>query len=241
MIRLSRIQRFCLDDGPGIRTTVFLGGCNLRCPWCSNPETVYGAPDSFTRYTPEDLERELLRDEAFFGDGGGVTFSGGEPLLQTEELMPLWESLRQKGVNIAVETAGFVDSTTFIMALHRIDLVILDAKIILPADCASVLQGDLTVYRHNVECLINAGVRVWLRYPLIKPFTTSKGNVEAITETACKLNPERLELLKGHNLGADKWINFGLQPYKVPELSNQELSSLQQEFVNKGIHAVVRS
>ena len=120
-VRITNIQHFSLDDGPGIRTTIFLKGCNLTCPWCCNPENINfeienyihnNQKESFGYDIPlEELEKEILKDEVFYSENdGGVTFSGGEPLLQIKELEPLLKSLRSKNINICFETALCVPS-----------------------------------------------------------------------------------------------------------------------------------
>lgn len=107
-VRITNIQHFSLQDGMGIRTTVFLKGCNLNCPWCSNPENISFEIENYhhdnqSEYfgydiSLEDLEKEILKDEVFYGDDGGVTFSGGEPLLQIKEFKPLLKSLKNKNI-----------------------------------------------------------------------------------------------------------------------------------------------
>ena len=108
-VRISNIQRFSLHDGEGIRTTIFLKGCNLRCPWCANPENI---DFEFTKYKNKDtkeegifgkdidnleLYNEIIKDKEFYKDSnGGVTFSGGEPLIQIRKLEPLLAKLKKK-------------------------------------------------------------------------------------------------------------------------------------------------
>ena len=107
-VRITNIQHFCLHDGPGIRTTVFLKGCNLHCPWCANPECIsMDIEGEFGRDIQiEELERELLKDELYYSlNNGGVTFSGGEPLLQIKELKELLKALKNCQNNKTEENA----------------------------------------------------------------------------------------------------------------------------------------
>ena len=110
MVRVTDIQRFSLNDGEGIRTTVFLKGCSIKCPWCANPECISSKIQGEFGYdiSLDDLENEILKDEPYYETGGGVTFSGGEPLLQIRSLEPLLKSLKHKNINICFETALFV-------------------------------------------------------------------------------------------------------------------------------------
>lgn len=115
---ITNIQRFSLHDGPGIRTTVFLKGCSIRCPWCSNPENINHQIESYVKdgkegfygkeYSVDQVLKEVLKDKIFYEDNGGVTFSGGEALLYAKELLPLMEQIKQNNISIAVETCLFV-------------------------------------------------------------------------------------------------------------------------------------
>ena len=153
-VRITNIQHFSLDDGPGIRTTVFLKGCNLTCPWCCNPENISSEIESYSHnnqkesfgydITLEELEKEILKDEVFYSENdGGVTFSGGEPLLQIKELEPLLKSLRSKNINICFETALSVPSELLEMAIEYIDEIFIDVKILDKNDAKNVLNLDL--------------------------------------------------------------------------------------------------
>lgn len=117
-IMVSNIQRMCFHDGPGIRTTVFLKGCSIHCPWCSNPENISFYKEQYSvngvcgvygkEYSGEELISVIKKDEMFFGKDGGVTFSGGEPLMQTEALEGVFAALKKEGINIAVESSMFI-------------------------------------------------------------------------------------------------------------------------------------
>lgn len=106
---MTNIQHFCLDDGPGIRTTVFMAGCNLRCLWCHNPEAIM--KDLFDHTTREifadELFEEICEDKLFYEQlNGGVTFSGGEPILQSGELTDVLNKCKENDIHVAVETAA---------------------------------------------------------------------------------------------------------------------------------------
>lgn len=112
---ITNIQRFSLHDGPGIRTTVFLKGCSIRCPWCSNPENINHQIEKYVKdgkegfygkeYSVDEVLKEVLKDKIFYEDNGGVTFSGGEALLYAKELLPLMEQIKQNNISIAVESS----------------------------------------------------------------------------------------------------------------------------------------
>ena len=137
---ITNIQRFSLHDGPWIRTTVFLKGCNLRCPWCANPENLSFQKEEYVKdgikgiygyeISGEELEKEILKDKIYYEDGGGVTFSGGEALLAFKELEPLLKKLKEDKINICVETALMVKNELLEIALNYVDLFIIDIKIL---------------------------------------------------------------------------------------------------------------
>ena len=145
-LNVSDIQHFSTGDGPGIRTTVFLKGCNLRCPWCHNPETISTEPQTLhfkqagstqtygSRMPLHQLLLQLLEDEDFYrASGGGVTVSGGEPLLQAAGVAALGKELRERGISVVVDTAGCVPWERFAEVLDATDLFYFDYKSPIPA------------------------------------------------------------------------------------------------------------
>ena len=214
-ILLTNIQRFSLHDGPGIRTTVFLKGCSLRCPWCSNPENLQPKPQPYLKdgitgvygkyYEPELLLKECLRDKAFYQGRidaparwsissaddldrlpGGITFSGGEALLQIEALKPVITGLHQENIHLAVETCLFVQMHELELALDCIDLFYVDVKILDPYYCRMVEHGDIDLFLDNLDRLMTwkdmRGEKkpVIVRIPVIGSFTDSKDNRIAV-------------------------------------------------------------
>lgn len=180
---ITNIQRFSLKDGPGIRTTVFLKGCSLACPWCSNPENISPFQESFKKnglngiygkfYTTDELTKECLKDKTFYEGTlpmeewsvteskqidllpGGVTFSGGEALLKMEALQPVCENLHREGVHIAVETCLFVPEFLVRLAASNIDLFYVDIKIMDKARCRKIEKGNLELYLRNLKTLFS--------------------------------------------------------------------------------------
>ena len=157
-VRITNIQHFCLHDGPGIRTTVFLKGCNLKCPWCCNPENIdFEIQNCFGRdISLNDLEKELLKDELYYSvNDGGVTFSGGEPLLQIKELVDLLKSLNSKKINICFETALFTNQSLLEMAIPYVDEFIVDVKILNKQLCSDIIGGDVNLFLNNLKLLFD--------------------------------------------------------------------------------------
>ena len=240
-ILLTNIQRFSLHDGPGIRTTVFLKGCSLRCPWCSNPENLLpttqryfkdGIEGTYGKYmNPDELVQECLKDKGFYEGKlrkdqwkitdakaidllpGGVTLSGGEALLQTEALIPVYERLRENGIHIAVETALFIPSYLLEITIAYIDFFYVDMKILDPERCKAVEHGDLKLYEANLERLIETDVPVVIRVPVIGGYTDAVENRRAVKEKIKQYMTRvlKVELIKEHNLGESKYRSLDMQ------------------------------
>lgn len=250
-VLVTNVQRFSLHDGPGIRTTVFCKGCSLRCPWCANPENLVPRPEpyikdgqtgTYGRYmTCEELFNEVMKDKIFYdqkeqagvlvGVPGGVTFSGGEPLLQIKALAPLLAQLKENGVHLCVETALFVPEEALVCALPYIDLFYVDVKILDAAQCKHTLGGSLEQYEANVAALFAAAKPVVFRVPVIGGYTDGETNRQAVAEFIKRWRPMKVELIKEHHLGESKYISLGRAPpprgHDVPE---KLLAQLQQNI-----------
>ena len=247
-ILLTNIQRFSLHDGPGIRTTVFLKGCSLRCPWCSTPENLLAQPQSYIKdgiegtygryYEPGELIKECLKDKAFYEGKiaspsdwnitssdriellpGGVTFSGGEALLQADVLVPVCQSLHSSGVHIAVETCLFVLPANLNIALELVDFFYVDVKILSPDHCSAVEHGNLELYLSNLDRLLTwtdeTGHHkpVVIRIPVIGSYTDDPTNRKLVHDLLNKYRDSilKIELIKEHNLGESKYKSLGMQ------------------------------
>ena len=121
---IDSIESMGLVDGPGIRTVIFLSGCKLRCKYCHNPEMWVKGKDN---YSVDELVKKILRFKPYYGNKGGVTFSGGEPLMQPDFLLEVCKRLKQEGIHIAIDTAG-VGMGHYEELLSYVDLIILDIK-----------------------------------------------------------------------------------------------------------------
>lgn len=205
------IQRYVLHDGPGIRTTVFLKGCPLACPWCHNPEGRGFDPESLERRIREPGEpertvvqtagreksvrevlREVERDTLFFDEsGGGVTFSGGEPLARPEFLAALLRACRERDIHAAVDTSGYAPAEVLKEIAPLADLFLFDLKAVDPE-----LHRRLTGVRNrrileNLRTLDRMRRPTMVRFPLIPDFTGAPVNMEAIADFVAKLESIR--------------------------------------------------
>lgn len=186
---ITNIQRFSLHDGPGIRTTIFLKGCSLRCPWCSNPENLNSYQEPYEKrgqngvygreYTCDELFDIIMRDAAFYIENGGVTFSGGEALLQADLLLPLIKKLKNQKITTAVETSLFVPRKKLEAILPYIDYFYVDVKIMDKVECKKILHGNMDLYRDNLE-ILTSKKKITARIPVIGEYTDNEGNIIAI-------------------------------------------------------------
>ena len=224
-VRVTDIQHFSLHDGPGIRTTVFLKGCNLKCPWCANPECISPKIEGEFGWdiSLEELQKEILKDEPFYKTGGGVTFSGGEPLLQIKKLEPLLKYLKNNGINICFETALFTSQDYLIMANNYSDEFIVDIKMLDKNNCKNILGGDLDIFLNNLE-LLNL-TKTTFRIPVTK-FSLDDQN--SILDLLTIFKPKKVEIFKLHNLAKRKYDILGKDFYHG-EVSDYQLV----EFKNK--------
>lgn len=245
---ITNIQRMCMHDGPGIRTTVFFKGCSLHCPWCSNPENISGGRESYAvkgntgiygeLYTEEELYREIVKDKKFFGQDGGVTFSGGEPLLQLLFLQSLLSRLKEEGINICVETALHVPTESLRSVLSYIDLFFVDMKILHKDMCKSVLGGEVSAYLHNLDVLLESNKQLSIRIPCNREYTLKEENFSLILNWL-QLHPNLpVEIFSTHSLGKVKYESLGKECLEWMQISTEELEEIAAQ-IRKGRNKVV--
>ena len=243
-ILVTNIQRFSLQDGPGIRTTVFLKGCLMNCPWCCNPENISGQIQKFDKgglpgvygmyYMADGLYNEVMKDVAYFGKGegnfnitkaedicklpGGVTFSGGECLLQMEGLSALCERLKNEKVHMAVETSLYLPQENLKLALKYIDFFYVDIKILKAGADIAGYYKDLDLYLSNLGILLKSNKPLVFRVPVIGGYTDDEDNRRKVSDLISRSisigNILKIELIKEHALGEDKYKSLG---YRVPQ------------------------
>ena len=243
-VRITNIQHFSLDDGPGIRTTIFLKGCNLTCPWCCNPENINFEIESYSHNNQkesfgydiplEELEKEILKDEVFYSENdGGVTFSGGEPLLQIKELEPLLKSLRSKNINICFETALSVPSELLEMAIEYIDEIFIDVKILDKNDAKNVLNLDLDLYFDNLELINSSNLNkenVIFRIPLNNEYTLREENIKLILKLIERYPDFKVEIFKTHNLAESKYESLEKEFNQFSKVSDELIDEIYDKI-----------
>ncbi len=236
---VSNIQRMSLDDGPGIRTTVFLQGCNLHCPWCSNPETqpMEGYPDWVPKpkkFDPEELIKVLIKDRLFWGIEGGVTFSGGEPLLQAEGIREVGSLLKTYNVHIAIETALYVSIDCIKRIEDIVDFWYVDLKFLVDDLAERIIGGNTKLYLSALSYLIDKEYNVHLRIPCCAESVLQNENLEKISIFCANYSELPIEIFSIHPLGLDKYQTLGLEIPNFRTVNNDQLHELKIKLENKG-------
>jgi len=160
---VDSIESFGLVDGPGIRTVIFLNGCTLRCKYCHNPEMWY---KKNANTTPEEIVEKVKRYKPYYKNNGGVTFSGGEPLLQPEFIIETCKLLKKENIHIALDTAG-VGLGDYDEILNYIDLVLLDIKHTNKDEYKKLTKTDMSISEKFIEALNKSNKKVWIRQVIV--------------------------------------------------------------------------
>lgn len=229
---IDSIETFGLVDGPGIRTVVFFNGCKLRCKYCHNPEMWIKKDNN---YTSSDLVKKILRNKPYFKrNNGGVTFSGGEPLLQVDFLIEVCKFLKKENIHIVLDTAG-VGTGKYEEVLSYVDLVLLDIKHITPDGYLDLTGQPMTEFLKFVKALNNSGKKVWIRQVIIPDVNDNQEYILGLAEMLKKIrNIEKVEFLPYHKMGDNKYLKLGIKnPYKDKKaMSIDKCQKLFLEFKN---------
>ncbi len=262
------IQRNSFVDGPGIRTTVFFKGCNLKCAWCHNPESQSAKPQMMfykdkctgcgkcksvcpyhleqcelcgncTLYCPVDARKvcgkehtvdevlkEVLKDKAFYEtSGGGVTFSGGECMLQIDFLAEILKKCKENGIHTAVDTAGHILFENFEKILPYTDLFLYDIKIFDSQKHKQYVGVSNELILENLKKLFERKAKLWIRIPIIPDVNDSIEEIQKIKDFLKTIGTaEKIELLPYHAMGENKYRAIGKEPqiFKTPDTENMK-------------------
>ncbi|MCD7797210.1 MAG: radical SAM protein [Clostridiales bacterium] len=215
-------------DGNGIRFAVFFTGCPLRCAYCHNPDTWYKGSNE---WMSERLAEKIIRYKPYFKNGGGATFSGGEPLLNADFIAETGEILRQDGVNYAVDTSGSVPLTDSVKkALDGAELVILDLKFFDPESYKKYTKGNFDNFVAIGKYCSDNNIRMWLRTVIVPGINDDEDSVKKYADFAKQFKFEKYELLAFHTMGFFKYENLDEpNPLKdTPPLDKDRLAVLQK-------------
>ena len=237
--RIFNIQRFSLHDGAGIRTNVFFQGCNLRCAWCANPESQAVAEAAGAReWGVEELANELIKDKPFFDkSGGGVTLTGGEPLLQEEFIITLCGRLHELGVRVAVETAACVPADAFQKVVSSLDLIHIDLK---HYDDEAHRRGTgvgIKQILDNIRFALASGVPTVLRIPVIPGYNDAEADARGFARLLTGLGAGEVHLLPFHQMGEGKYEKLGMD-YAFAgkkQLHEEDLAAFEEILLEAGL------
>ncbi|MDE6470899.1 MAG: pyruvate formate lyase-activating protein [Eubacterium sp.] len=215
-------------DGDGIRYAVFFTGCPLRCAYCHNPDTWH---KSGNEWTCEDLVKKIKRYKPYFKNGGGVTFSGGEPLLNAEFIIETGKLLVQEGINYAIDTSGSVPLSDCVKTtLDGADLVILDVKFFDEQSYKKYAKGNFENFIAIGRYCSERGIRLWLRTVIVPGINDDEESIKKYAEFSKQFKFEKYELLAFHTMGFFKYENLGIvNPLmNTPALDKDRLKELQE-------------
>lgn len=230
-VRVHSFESMGTYDGPGLRLVVFMQGCNFRCAYCANPDTldISGGED----VSIDEIVRMAVSQKPFFGKRGGVTFSGGEPTLQAAGLLPLFARLKDEGIHICLDTNGSVANEQVRRLLELTDLVLLDVKEIDDSQHRWLTGCGNAATLSTADWLEEHGKEFWLRYVLVPGVTSKPEHLEALCRRFSGFEMlKRVEILPYHTLGRHKYDHLGMA-YRldgVQENSKEQLAEAEAVF-----------
>lgn len=248
---IFNIQHFSIHDGPGIRTTVFLKGCPLRCPWCSNPESQRKRPEPMLDATSkekiimgeersvEEIINEVMKDIDFYEEsGGGMTLSGGEIFAQFEFAKAILKAAKKRGIHTAIETTAFAEHEKFVDLIQYVDFIYTDLKHYNTLRHRKVTGVNNHLIIKNIHYAFSIGKEIVLRIPVIPKFNDSLEDAEHFATLFNELKINQVQLLPFHQFGENKYKLLGrkYEMENVKALHPEDLLDYQEIFLNHQIH-----
>lgn len=211
---IHSIETMGLMDGPGVRLVFFLQGCPLRCSYCHNPDSQPFSSPTARRMSPQDVLRLALRQRNYFGQEGGVTFSGGEPLQQGAFVVECLRLLKENNIHTALDTSGFGNPRHHQEALSLTDTLLLDVKAFDSDSFRSLTGADFAVYQRFLETIRTGSFagNIWARHVMLPGHTDNEAAMQQLVDTILPLGflIDRIEILPYHTMGAAKYAQLGL-------------------------------
>ena len=266
---IFEIRRFTVHDGPGIRTTVFFKGCPLDCWWCHNPESKNKEPEEAVKsfilegktfylnemigkyMTVDDVLRELRMDRIFYEEScGGVTFSGGEPLMQPEFLVDILKACKTNSIHTAIDTSGYASQKVLEKVHPFADLFLYDLKIMDETDHIRYTGVSNKIILENLVYLISEKKQVTIRIPVVPGITDTAKNIREIKEFLSHLTFEkattplfRISLLPFHTIAKNKYKRFHLEnkTEHLKDLTMESVMPIMKEFQEEGFKVKIGS
>ncbi len=230
------------QDGPGNRLVYHLSGCNMFCPWCSNPEGLKQS-DKATAFTVDDLVKEAVSSKMIFIDGGGVTFTGGEVTLQSELVLEAVKKLKGNGISVCIETNASLPCCRELF--ETVDYMIADFKCPDEEKLLQVTGGNLTTIKENLLFRAKTGKPLLIRVPLIHFFNCGEENARGFAEFFKYLQEESkneklyFEILTYHEFGKEKYEAEGI-PYTVADgfVSDEDVRILSNKIKENNLKLI---
>lgn len=229
--RISDIETMGLVDGPGMRLVLFMSGCRLRCLYCHNPETW--TAENSKEITPEEVLKKYQKYSNYYGDNGGVTFSGGEPLLQSEFVLETIKLLKENNIHTAIDTAGVADNYDEVLKL--VDLVILDIKAVEKEEYEYLVSGKIEKQKEFLDKCVSFSKKLWIRQVIVPGINDDEKHIEKLKNFIKDIpNVERIELLPYHSMAKEKYQKLGIE-YRLketPDMDIEKCKNLQKLLKN---------
>ena len=237
---IHSFETFGSVDGPGVRFVVFVSGCPMRCKYCHNPDTWKMGTDS---YSPEEVISRALKYKSYWGADGGITVSGGEPMMQTEFVTELFSLAKKKGINTCLDTSGTVfdetDTKKTDKLLEVCDLVMLDIKHIDNGEHKKLCGRENTNILAFAKCLDKKNVPVWIRHVVVPGITLDEKYLFKLGEFLAPLsNIKKIETLPYHSMGKYKYEKLGID-YVLKDTpdATREQAQWARDIIEKGINS----
>ena len=232
--KINSIETMGLVDGPGVRFVVFMQGCPLRCKFCHNPETwkLNGKADN---YTPEELIKKILNYKPYFKRNGGVTFSGGEPLMQKEFLLECLKLCKQNDINTCLDTAGSIPDCEEV--LKYTDLVLLDIKGTNKENYKEMTSGNFDNSVKFIKLCEKMNKKLWLRVVIVPGINDTKEYIDELIKFIKPIkNVENIEFLPYHTLGVHKYEELKIDyPLKDVKDMDQDKCKKLEDMLKEGL------
>jgi pyruvate formate lyase activating enzyme len=256
------VKKYAVHDGPGIRTTVFFKGCPMQCWWCHNPESRAKDPQivqkiiervngSSTieetkigrRMSVKEVMTEILKDRIFYDEsGGGVTFSGGEPLLQSDFLSGLLDLCHDEGIHTAVDTCGYTEKKVFSKIIGKTDLFLYDLKLMDDQLHQKYTGVSNQPVHENLKLISDAGKPVQIRIPIIPGITDSEKNLSGMIQFINGISTiQEVNLLPYHKIGSHKYQRLGIifRMDGVEKPTNGKMDIIKKKFEESGYRVTI--
>ena len=229
-------ESFGTVDGPGVRYVVFMQGCPLKCKYCHNADT-WKIKDAKFKETSSETYKEILKYKNFIKTGG-VTITGGEPMLQPEYVEGLFKLCKENGIHTTLDTSGYIFNDKVKEVLKYTDLVLLDIKSIDENMYKYITEVELDPTLKFLKYLSEKNIKVWIRHVIVPGLTDNDEHLSKLADYISEYsNIEKIELLPYHTLGEHKWEEMGME-YSlkgVPSLSKERLENAKEIFKKRGI------